>query len=198
MKVPRPHRGRDGQALVEFALVIPLFILLLTAVIEFGLVLNAVLAINFASREASLVAAEAGDEIDADCLILDSVEQSINAPADHALVKQVRIFRSDKAGNPLESSTYTRGGNTSCPQPGGTTISVPYSPVNGSMNYPPDKRCNILAGCLNLGANRTNLDQIGVEVTYTYKSHTPIGSFFTTNGTSTLIKGNVMRMEPIL
>ncbi len=196
--VRRRKPERKGQALVEFALVIPIFILLLTAVVEFAMVLNAVLAINFASREASLVAAEAGDEGDADCLILAAVETSITAPADRAQVTQVRIFRSDKAGNALESSIFTRGGAKTCQQPGGTTITVPYSPVNGQQAYPPANRCNILAGCLNLGATRTNIDQIGVEVTYLYKSRTPIGGFFTTNGTSTLVKGNVMRMEPIL
>jgi hypothetical protein len=192
----RRRAARDGQTLVEFALILPLFILLLTAVVEFSLALNAVLAINFASRDASLVAAEAGNESDADCLILATVEERIAAPADHALVTQVRIYRSDKAGNPQQSSLYTRGGSTTCTEPGGATMSVPYTRVNGAMSYPPPSRCNILAGCADLG--RTQIDQIGVEITYSYRSHTPIGNLLGSSGQLTLIKGNVMRMEPVL
>jgi hypothetical protein len=187
----RFRRGRDGQTLAEFALVLPLFILLLTAVIEFALIMNAVLAINFASRDASLVAAEAGDDGTADCEILASIERSVSSPANPALITKVRIYRFPTASQPSVWSDYTRTGSMTCNRPNGTSLSVPYSPVGGAQNYTPAVRCNRLAGC-NGG---TVIDQVGVEITYGYKSHTPIGTLF---GSATLVRANVMRMEPVL
>lgn len=192
----RSERRGAGQALAEFALVVPLFILLLLAVIEFALVLHAVLALNFATREASLIAAEAGSAADADCLILQALDSSVDAPASAAQIQQVRIYRADRAGAPIpgDVTTYVRGGTTSCTLSGGATVTLPYA-VAGGPGYPPAERCNILAGC---GGAHASLDQIGVEATYRYQVHTPIASFFTSTGFSLHVKGNVMRMEPVL
>jgi Flp pilus assembly protein TadG len=43
--------GRRGQALVEFVLVVPLFLLLLAGMIDFGLGLNASITVTNAARE---------------------------------------------------------------------------------------------------------------------------------------------------
>jgi Flp pilus assembly protein TadG len=52
---PRSQRHRtgrrSGQALVEFALVIPLFLLLLAGMVDFGLGLNASITVTNAARE---------------------------------------------------------------------------------------------------------------------------------------------------
>ncbi len=68
----RRSRGDRGQSLVEFALVFPIFFTLLLGLIEFAFVFNAILAMNYAARDAALSAAEAGDRSGADCIILDS------------------------------------------------------------------------------------------------------------------------------
>jgi len=47
-RLRRPERR--GQAMVEFGLVLPIFILLIIGIIEFALAFNANLAVNFASR----------------------------------------------------------------------------------------------------------------------------------------------------
>jgi Flp pilus assembly protein TadG len=176
---------------VEFALILPLFMLLLMAVVEFGFLFNSFLAINFASREASLVAAEAGDATKADCLILNAVENSVTTPSDAGQITQVEIYRF-RSGSKVAITTYLRGGTTPCDLSAGT--SIPY--VVAGNGYPPADRCNRLAGC---PTNTAGVDQIGVEVTYTYSWHTPLGSVFGGSGGKTmLVKGNVMRMEPVL
>ena len=88
--IRRASRAR-GQSLVEFALVFPIFFVLLMSLIEFGLVFNALLSINFATRDASLIAAEAGNAVGADCIILKKVENSIGAPANKAQIQTVEI-----------------------------------------------------------------------------------------------------------
>ena len=64
----RPRRERRdrrasqaGQSLVEFSLVIPLFLVVLMGVIEFLFLMNGQLSINYATRDAALIAAEAGN-----------------------------------------------------------------------------------------------------------------------------------------
>jgi len=52
------HAGDDGgAAAVEFALVLPLLVVLLLAIVEFGLVFNAQLGVTYAAREGARMAA---------------------------------------------------------------------------------------------------------------------------------------------
>jgi Flp pilus assembly protein TadG len=52
--------SKKGQSLVEFALVLPLLILLLVSIIEFGFIFNSYLTINNAAREGGRVASLGG------------------------------------------------------------------------------------------------------------------------------------------
>ena len=72
---PYPSRQRHrGQALVEFALAFPVFVFIVMGVIEFSMMFNAQLSLNYATRDAALIAAEAGSAANADCLILRQVD----------------------------------------------------------------------------------------------------------------------------
>lgn len=200
----RTRRGREaGQGLVEFALVFPLFMLLMLFIIEFAFVFSALLGVNYASRNAALTAAEAGNDRLADCLILQQVEGSIGAPGNKANVTTVTIYRSDQSGSArLATLVYTRTTNpalfTTCTK-GATTLSVPYSLTSGTYTY--DQRCNILIGCPNLvvaPATSRPIDTIGVEISYRHTWVTPIGNFGLAGTGVTLTQSNAMRMEPIL
>ena len=96
----RDHRsvapgGRStaaGQSLVEFALVIPIFVALLMGVIEFGFLYNNLL----------------------------TVQNALTPPVDHQRVEFVEIFQSDSAGDavPGAINRYVRGGTLDCPGTG--------------------------------------------------------------------------------
>jgi len=194
----RTHQRRArtrGQSLVEFALVFPIFFVLLMGMIEFGLVFNALLSINFASRDASLIAAEAGNAVGSDCVILNKVEQGIGAPANKAKITKVEIYQAGKTGNPITGkvNTYNRTGSMTCTLPDSTTLTVPYT-LNGSAGYPDTSRCNIQGGCAGSGG----VDTIGVKITYAYTSFTPLGTFINGSNNYTLTESNAMRMEPVL
>lgn len=191
----RDHRGRSrGQALVEFALVFPLFIVLTLFIVEFAFVFSALLGVNYASRNGALAAAEAGNDVLADCVILQEVERSIGAPGNRANIQTVTIYRTDQGGSTrLGTLTYTRGGTTTCTK-GTTTLTAPYSSPTGT--YTSDQRCNVLNGCPDLG--RSQIDTIGIEVTYRHTWVTPIRNFGLTGTGATLTQSNAMRMEPIL
>jgi len=48
-----PHRRQSGQSVVEFALVIPVLLLIVVAVADFGRLYNAAVAVEAAAREAA-------------------------------------------------------------------------------------------------------------------------------------------------
>ncbi len=191
--------GRRGQSLVEFALVFPIFFTLLIAIIEFSLVYNAQLSVNFATREAALAAAEAGNAAGGDCAILRSIEDTMAAPTSDEQVSEVVVYLSDTVGSPVPAgapmkNTYRRGGAMVCPRAGNPTATVAFTLV-GSAGYPEGSRCNTLAGC---GVGRP-LDHVGVQMTYVYTWHTPLASFIGLGGTGYIMVGsNAMRMEPVL
>jgi Flp pilus assembly protein TadG len=197
----RRHDRKSGQTLVEFALVFPIFLLLLFALIEFAFVFSAMLGISFATRDAALLGAEAGDAAGADCVILQKVEQDVTAPADDRRIQSVVIYRADKNGVEMSgiSNTWTRGSSTSCVD--GST--VPY--VRQTNGYPEVNRCNVVAGCPDdVAGTHDGLDTIGVRVSYSHLWVTPLGGLggngFGGQGGSgfTLTQSNSMRMEPIL
>lgn len=55
-------KSEKGQSLVEFALMLPLLIVILFGIIDFGRVFNAYLTINHASREAARAASIGKDD----------------------------------------------------------------------------------------------------------------------------------------
>lgn len=190
---PRPNAG-SGQSLVEFALIFPIFFVLLLAVVEFAFALNALVSIDFATRDAALAAAEAGNANRADCSILRALDSSMTAPANNSRVSEVRIFKSDTNGTALGPvNVYDRGGVTSCPLNDGTPANVAYQLV--SATYPETSRCNELQGC----KVQTSVDTIGVQIRYGYGWVTPLHWLVPTLGPDlSLVKSNAMRMEPIL
>jgi hypothetical protein len=224
------RRGRDeaalkprGQSLVEFALVFPLFVILLFGLIEFGFMFNATLAVNFASRNASLTAAVAGTNAWSDCKVLEGIENDLAPPLDRSLIQNVAIFRTDRAGNPVSpvaQNVWTRSGSTLCTGPSGATFTVAYTRGAGPDNtYPPQEiipqaiippdprgRCAQLSGCeISPGPPPVliPLDSIGVRILYRYQFHTPLRNLITflpgaSAGYFDVTWSNVMRMEPIL
>jgi TadE-like protein len=197
----RHDDGPRGQSLVEFALVGPIFILMVIGIMEFAVAFNALLAVNFASRDAALLAAEAGSDLGADCVILSSVEGDVMEPANRARIGQVRIYWADTNGNPKPGNfhqLYTRGGSTTCTYPDGTTLTVPYT--LSTANYPEVERCDILAGCtFPLTGAHAGVDTIGVSISYTHTWITPIAGLVSLTGSGfNFTHQNAMRMEPVL
>lgn len=174
----------------------PLFIVVMLAIIEFGVAFGSLMRVNFASRNASLLGAEAGSRTGSDCVILNSIEGSIGAPASSSHITQVTIFRSDQNGDVLASNLWDRTGSTACAF-GGQSFTVPYTQMTDG--YPEASRCDVLVGC-----GGQPLDTIGVSVTYDYRYVTPLGAALTLLGGPagssgwTFVQTNQMRMEPVL
>jgi Flp pilus assembly protein TadG len=189
-----------GQALVEFAFVFPLFMILLVAVIEYGFLMNANLASSYATRDASLVGAEAGNNTGADCAILQKIEQDINGPSSTANIANVQIYWADSTTGAMigaNVNTYVRSTTMtiSCTV-GGSSFTLPYQKT--TSGYPEANRCNVINGS-SCASGHSGLDTIGVQITYNYQWHTPLKGLLGFAGSGwTIVKSNAMEMEPVL
>jgi len=101
LRTTRARRGEAGQTLVEFALVLPFFLLVMFAIIEFAFVFSGMLGISYATRDAALLAAEAGNADGADCVIIQAVDNAVTAPADDNRIQAVVIYRADQNGTEM-------------------------------------------------------------------------------------------------
>jgi len=185
MRIGR-HGGRggrhrqQGQGLVEFALTLPIFMALMTGVIEFGFLYNNILTVQYAARQGVSAAAQAGGVDGADCSILKAVERALSVPIDKNRVTTVSIYRSDANGDPVPGAVnvYTRTGTLDCP--GDAT--EPYSLVGSEGYAQQDRKDSIAEG----------LDVVGVRIGYTYAGITPLGA----GRTWAVSDGASLRMEP--
>ena len=187
-------RSEKGQAIVEFAMLLPVLVLLLIGLMEFSLVWNSRNTVLFASRDGSMLAAEGGSRAGTDCVVLQTIERDLVAPASAIKVTRIKVYWSDQNGDEIGSNhnLYTRSGSTTCDYGDGTSITVPYSLTTAS--YIEDIRCDVLAGC---GGSHTSLDTIGVEITYVHLWLTSFGRI--TGGTGlTFNVSNTTRIEPQL
>jgi Flp pilus assembly protein TadG len=208
---PRPHRSawrggargqspERGQALLEFAVILPVLMLMIVSVIEFALAFNSSLGINRASQDAALVAAEAGNLPCADLMILTKIEQQLDSPIDKGEITGVAIQRTNPSGTTVYSqNTWVRGGVTNCSLADGTPISVPYTSTG--TGYPENQRCSIQAGCPTMTPARTTVDTIGVQISLRYRLRTPLSALLGmfnggTSGTMDFTMRNAFRMEP--
>ena len=186
-------RSEKGQAIVEFALLLPVLVLLVVGLIEFSLVWNSRNTVLFASRDGSMLAAEGGNEDGTDCVVLQRIESDVLSPSTAVRIQQVTIYWSDRNGDQIGSNqnVYTRSGSTSCTYPDGTVITVPYTLT--TAGYLESSRCSTLAGC---GGSHATVDTIGVRVTY---EHFWVTSFVRFAGNSvTFSESTITRAEPQL
>lgn len=194
------REGEQGQTLVEFSLAIPIVFLTFMALIELALGFNAFVGVNRASQQAAHLAAIAGNQAGTDCLILQGIEETVEAPNRRQAIIDVRIQRTSLAGNwAYQQQLYTRSGSMDCTLPDGTEVRLPYTHTENA--YPEDQRCTALKGCPSLG-NRSTVDNIAVGIKYRHDWTTPMSAIITSlpGGTAgwTFTQRNIFRMEPTL
>ena len=175
----RGASGDGGQTLVEFSLVIPIFITLLMGVIEFGFLYNNILTVQFAARQGVSVAAQAGGVDGADCSILKAVEKALQTPIDHSASRPSRSSSRTRNGDEVPgTSTATSGRHPGLPRHG--HASRTRSSARRAIRSP---RRDALA---------EGLDVIGVRIGYSTSASRPIG----VGRTWDVSDGATLRMEP--
>lgn len=169
--------SQRGQSLVEFAVVMPVFLLLLTGMLEFGLAFSDRLTMGNATREGARIGGAlatgssttcSGDPSGVDKTIIASLQnilKSGGSDVDLARITSIRIFKATTSGAQLGSFanvwTYTPGaGPDADPGPGVETLD--FSP--SSTGWPACNRNNGAA----------SPDSMGVSIDYQYQLKTPL------------------------
>ena len=154
----RRERSR-GQAMVEFALILPLFLILLMGMLEFGIVFDHRNAMAYAVREGARVGASLGNggsqSSGVDPAILAAVQRGLTDPILIENITSIEIFKADLAGLPVTGKIdkYDRAGTLIGTAGWPATSRVPPGLVSGATG-----------------------DSIGVRVTYAFRPQTPLGT----------------------
>jgi Flp pilus assembly protein TadG len=202
-RLGRVAAGSEGQAIFEFAILIPLFLLVLVAIFEFGFVFNHNLTLEYATREGARTGAALGNG-DGDPTVCASIDAQIVAAAQRVLtapgsavdlsrVSSISIWRATSTGATDTSVgvfTWTNTGPGTGPTVDGARLGFsPPSPLPGTW-----RPCSRVA-------TGTTPDSIGVSLTYSYAMQTPLAamlSFVGGRGAATLAMTDrtVMALNP--
>ena len=194
-----------GQSVVEFTLIIPVFVLFLLGMLEFGFAFNHNMTLEYATREASRTGSSLGNGGSTNCIggvdvnMIDAqavaaaqrILKSPGSPVTMSDISEIRLYRADAAGNQIGSQAntwrYTPGAGPDI-DPGLGIDKLDFSPV--ATGWPV---CSRIDGPV--------ADSIGVRISYTYRFSTPLGSLMTYMGASgfsqiSIVDQTVMALNP--
>lgn len=128
--IPRTgkHREQDGAALVEMAIVLPVLVLLVFGIIEFGIAFNKRLTIGNATQSAARVATAVANNEYADISALRTLEQGLISLPNNGrdVVKSVWIYKAAADGDPANAGM----GDVCVTNPCVNVYSYYYDPLN--------------------------------------------------------------------
>jgi hypothetical protein len=188
----RRSRRKDGQALVEFALVLPVFLLIVLGIAEFGFAFAHHITMEYATREGARMGAGLAngsatfDCNDVDDQVVAAVQRVLTASGsqlDVGRVGEIRIYKADANGQETGSANIWKPGKG--PKVEGAHLLFEFS----SGNWDPCTRSNAGLGLT---------DSIGVSLVYDYRYVTPLGSLTGLVGTPSLAMADrtVMALNP--
>lgn len=159
-----------GQAMVEFAFIIPVLMLVLMTVLEFGFVFSHHVTMEYATREgARMGAALANGSVtfackDVDDQVVAAVQRVLTASGSQIDINQIgeiRIYKSDAAGHeqgPVNVWALGKG-----PKVDGEQLLFKQQSANWDA-------------CSRNNAGFGATDSIGISVAYRYRYVTPLGN----------------------
>jgi hypothetical protein len=198
-------RNRErGQGLVELVLIVPIVMLLIGGVVEFGLMANDTLTLGYGAREGARAGSALAQGGAGDCLggddpggvdqtVVAAVQRIIQSDGSNVRLSDVsiKIFRADANGDEIAGSvnTWAYTGPSSGPDidPGPGVSRLDFSPT--SAPWPACAR-----------VNSGTRDILGVEVEYDRRLVTPLASVMSIFGGSSpsvmLGERTVMTLNP--
>ncbi|MEM9563843.1 MAG: TadE/TadG family type IV pilus assembly protein [Actinomycetota bacterium] len=193
MRLRSTGRKADrGAALLEAAVVTPVFVLFVFFVLELGLLFRDSLTTDNASREGARAASTRGNEADADYYILRTVEHGLEAMGLERL-DHVIVFRATGPNDTVPGSCTTASQSGLCNHYTATEFFAELDDAVG--NDTGNFRCGTLDSAWCPTTRETSLaagtDFIGIHV---QTRHQFITGLFT-NG-QTLSETTILRLEP--
>src|SRR3989442_12880365 len=97
-------RSEMGQAIVEFAMLLPVLVVLIIGLIEFSFVWNSRNTVLFASRDGSMLAAEGGSIDGTDWVVLNRIESAGVSPSNALRLQLAHVYWSDRNGDHMRTN----------------------------------------------------------------------------------------------
>jgi Flp pilus assembly protein TadG len=193
--------GRSrGQSLVEFAVALPVFLLLLFGMLEFGFVFSHHLTLEYATREGARTGAALGknDQPSLPCGYIDNhviaaVQRVLTSPGSQASisrVSEIRIWKASATGTPTGQVNVWTPGVTADFYGSGALV---FKETSHGWNT-----CTRVSSWSVVGGVPVAPDSMGVSLVYSYLYITPLGLFMGITGTATLTitDKTVMALNP--
>jgi hypothetical protein len=199
--MPGRH-GERGQSLVELSVLMPVFLLLLLAILEFGMAFDHLISISYATREGARTGAalvngggalgcgtdQSPNAAAVDAQIVAAVERVLTSPGSQVAldrVSEVRIYRATSTGaETADVNVWTYGAGAG-PDVDGEALDF----VASTSGWVACSRTNTLPA-----------PSLGVSIRYRYAFATPLGAilgFFGGGGTGLDVTDrSVMAMNP--
>jgi hypothetical protein len=182
------ERRERGQGLVEFALVLPILVVLIVSVGELGLIFGKMHSLGYASREGARAGAALAqgegcsvsnpdlDPSKVDATLIGAVQRILASPdsgINPSKIQQIRIFKATDTGSETSGtvSTWIHVGPNGGPEidPGPGVVRIDFDRT-GAAAWPACSRHN----GEKVGGVQLATDSIGVTVKYTYDFVTPL------------------------
>ena len=200
----RRSKRQRGQALVEFTVVVPVFMFLLLGMMEFGFAFSDRLTLGNATREGARVGASlvtgstttcTGDPAGVDTSIVASMQfilKSGGSDVDLSHINSIRIFKASSTGTQVggyvNTWTYTTGAGPDADSGPGVER-LDFSP--SSTGWTACSRDN----------GSGNPDSIGVSINYQYQLRTPLAAVasllgFSQGSSINIVDTTVMSLNP--
>ena len=162
--------GERGAALVEMAIVLPLLVVLVFGIIEYGLLFKEKLTIAAAATSSARTGATMGNRAEADFVILQALEAGLYDQVDASVLISVDIFKAapSTGAKTTYANTYTFDPSNPgckwnpCPDPAPGNFEGYGSPGN----WPPADRITTLL------PSGGGLDVLGIEIIYHHSAVT--------------------------
>lgn len=180
MKTRTSREKERGASLIEFAVVMPILLIILIGIMEVGAAFRDYLTTSHAVREGVRLLSAKGDDPDSDCSALLAAVDTMLMVGRFENLDRIEIYEADADGNQIGSRTNTYTFTFGDPEDCEDWDGYP------GANYPPTSR-NVLAG------GSTPLDIIGMRIVY---EHNWLTGFPPFNGQITIDETTISRVEP--
>lgn len=210
----RQKERQRGQGLVEFALVLPIVLVLVVSVAELGFAFGNTHTLGYGSREGARVGSALARGYEADCLadpnskkvdaiLVSAIQRILKTPdagIDLSKVQEIRIFKATSTGaeTPGFVNVWTYVGDQRGPEvdPGPGQAYIDFD--QATLAWPACGRFNFWHGT----PPDIPPDSIGVTIKYTYDFVTPFPSVLDAiaggNLSLTLTETTVMALNPTI
>ena len=188
-----PKTRSRGQSLVEYAMTVPVFLLILLGMLEFGFAFSHHLTMEYSTREGARTGASlANGSAMVDCATIDdqvifAVQRVLTGGGSQVAlgnIGEIRIYKADSSGRELGPRNVWKPATT------GDLTQLQFTNVSTGWDACTRKNTTV--------SDSDRVDSIGVSITYDYDFVTPLGSLMGVVGKAQLhmTDRTVMSLNP--